>query len=125
MRCMGTRYENLLKHSSVQLNNYWQLNHYYSNSGSQQTTLTWPQFLITTLPSALITGHGEYLYLSGIRSSLSGDTISVVQAKRVTSLTVFMPYYQQIQDVSGLVNVLVFCYIIYRKFITRGWYSYV
>ena len=38
-------------------------------------------------PSALITGHGGYLYLSKLHRYLSGDEKSVVLAKPVESLT--------------------------------------
>ena len=73
-----------------------------------------------TPPSALIAGHGGYLYLSKLHRYLSGDEKnSVVRAKPVESLTVRFLHYQQVRDFSGLINILVLCFIIFRKFVTR------
>lgn len=73
-----------------------------------------------TSPSALIAGHEGYLYLSKLHRYLGGDENSVIRAKLVDSLTMRHSYSQQVRDFTGLVNILVLCFVLFRKFIVRA-----
>lgn len=86
----------------------------------------WVQLLIMTPPSAIIAGHSGHSYLKNLNYYLSGefgdtDTEALqFEAKRINSLTAFMSHYQHIGDVSGFVNILVLCFMIYRELFARG-----
>ena len=55
-------------------------------------------------------------YLSGGSSNTNSE---VDHGMHINSLTVFLSHYQQIRDVSSFINILVFCFMVYRKFFAR------
>lgn len=82
------------------------------------SALAWVQLLVSVPPSVLIIGHGGYLYLNKLHHHLGGDARPISQAGPTNALTMLICN-QQIRDLTGLVNLLLFCFVIFRKFIVR------
>ena len=68
-------------------------------------------------PSALIIGHGGYHYLNKLHH-LDGRAKPTSQGGLTSALTMLI-HNQQIRDLTGLVNVLLFCFLIFRKLVAR------
>ena len=50
---------------------------------------------------------------------LSSDTSRAVRGNGMDELTMLTLYYHQIRDLNGLVNILLLCVVIFRRFIAR------
>lgn len=68
-------------------------------------------------------GHGGYLYLNKLHHRLDGDAKpTTTQAGPTNALMTFINN-QQIRDLTGLIKLLLFYFVIFRKFIVRHWSS--
>lgn len=67
----------------------------------------------------LILSHGGYLYRNKLYRHLDGDAKLTSQTWSTNALTTSFIQNQQIRDLASLINVLLFCFLIFRKFIVR------
>ena len=86
-----------------------QFQNHYHNSAPTFTASGWAQLLILTPPSALV----------AVSHYLSSDTNPTLRENGMNELTTLTLYYHQIRDLNGLVNVLLFFFVVFRGFIAR------
>ena len=113
---MGPKYVDFLKGTSILFTcNRRQIIIHYSES---TTALAWTQSLVSTPPSALIIGYRGYFYLSKLHHHLGGDAQRTSQTRPTNALTMFI-HSQSIRDFTGFINLLLFCVLIFCKFIIK------
>lgn len=107
-------------HRSFLLCNHRQIINPQYYFGSRTTAFAWAQLLVSTPPSALIICHGGYLYLNNLHHQLDGDAArpTTSQTGPTKALTMFI-HNVQIRDLTGLIKLLLFYFVVFRKFIVR------
>jgi hypothetical protein len=64
-------------------------------------------------------GHGGYLYLNTFHHHLDGDAKPTISQAGPTNALMTFINNQQIRDFTGLIKLLLFYFVIFRKFIVR------